>query len=261
MPIKLSHILILSGISILIVLIIVGINTCKYVSRLFYGISPLESCNLYRPSKYVYRLGDMIGSLKYREEDGGIKYHLKNFPNSIVSEYISKTQDISNYDVLKDIVKRRAVIIKNIPKGSTCVIHLRVGDVVNDVLESASEIASRPVFLYPGKKWSNYTPCFKQLEDRLALIPPVNSIVLVAGSHIDCPIEKSCDYLATIKHKLEQKGYTVTTRLGGDPDEDFIFMCMAPSFIASGGRYSKRIANTRAALRSGPTVNGKGDLI
>jgi len=200
----------------------------------------------------------MIGMISEREKAGGIKYHLKNFPNSIVSEYITNTQDANNYDILKDIVKRRSLVIDDIPTKNTCVIHLRVGDVINSLHESVSEIVRQPARDFLKR---HYTLCFDELKEGVEKIPPVNNIVLVAGMHNDCPTAKSCDYVATIKHMLEKDGYSVTTRLGGDADDDFVFMCMAPSFIASGGQYSDRIANTRVALQSGPTVNGKCEIL
>lgn len=46
---------------------------------------------------------------------------------------------------------------------------------------------------------------------------------------------KSCNYIAVIKHHFEKTGFKVTTKLGGDPDNDFVFMCTVPNFISSGG--------------------------
>lgn len=208
-------------------------------------------CSLYRPSKYVYRLGDMVGNLGQRKLAGGKSYHLKHFPKSIASAYLMETNENTDYKTLSSIILKR-VEPNDIPLDNTCVIHLRVGDVINMAKESAKEIAAKSVYI-GNESWSNYTPCISQIRDGLQKLPKVSKIVIVAGSHKDVKLRKSCKYLSIIKRKLEKDGYKVNMRLGGDPDKDFIFMCMAPNFIASGGAYSKLIVNTRKVLETGPS--------
>ena len=205
--------------------------------------------SLYRPSKYVYRLGDMVSNLGQRVLHGGKSYHLKHFPNSIASEYLMETSEDDDYKTLSSIILKR-VEPKDIPPDNTCVIHLRIGDVINMAKESAKEIAAKSVFIGP-ESWSNYTPCISQIRDGLQKLPKVSKIVIVAGSHKDVKLRKSYKYLSIIKRKLEKDGYEVDMRLGGDPDKDFIFMCMSPNFIASGGSYSKLTVNTRDVLETG----------
>ena len=181
----------------------------------------------------------------------GKKYHLKHFPNSIVAEYFSLTDKKNDNAVLADIVKRRNRK-RNLPKN-TCVIHLRIGDVINNTKASIVELVSLSTdsgLTEMEKYYRSYIKSFAQIKKEIKTTwnNQVNNIIIVAGSHVDCNQTKSCNYLSVIKKLLETEGYTVTMRLGGDADEDFIFMCMAPYFIGSGGGYSKLITEVRKKL-------------
>ena len=201
-----------------------------------------DSCQLYRPSKYVYRLGDMTRLSSEQKKKEGADYHLKHFPNSIVSEYLRRTQEIDNYDILSDIVMKRSKKI-SIPEKNTVVLHLRVGDVIEMSKHNVNTFLTKPTL--GGIHKIHYTPSISQIMEALAKFSDINTIIIVAGSHINCDTTKSCLYLAGVRKHLEKNGYKVSMRLGGDPDEDFIFMCLAHNFISSGGMYSTQIYNTR----------------
>ena len=67
--------------------------------------------------------------------------------------------------------------------------------------------------------------------------------------------------LAGVKQHLEKNGYKVSMRLGGDPDEDFIFMCLADNFISSGGMYSTQIYNTRNKIHGKDRLHSVHSII
>ena len=94
------------------------------------GLKKNDSCQLYRPSKYVYRLGDMTRLSSEQKKKEGADYHLKHFPNSIASDYLRRTQEVNNYDILADIVMKISKKV-SIPEKNTLVQHLRVGDAID----------------------------------------------------------------------------------------------------------------------------------
>ena len=78
-----------------------------------------------------YRLGDAVQSP--RRGDAVVK----SAPHSIATEYIGKTREPRNYDVLAAIVRRRAHSVAP-PPSSVVVIHLRLGDVANRLGKAAT---------------------------------------------------------------------------------------------------------------------------
>lgn len=85
-----------------------------------------------------YRLGDMIDRDKeIRYNSMGKKYHLKYYQNSIASKYMIKTNDYSNYKILYELVCDYNKEI-NTP-DDVLIIHLRVGDVIEDSKHSVDE--------------------------------------------------------------------------------------------------------------------------
>ena len=67
----------------------------------------------------------------------------------------------------------------------------------------------------------------------------INEIILVGGYHRkNIDHSKSEEYIQKVKEFFENNNYIVETRIDGDPDDDFIFMCNAKYFVPSGGTYS-----------------------
>jgi len=208
---------------------------------------PLESCKLFS-GENRYRLGDMILN-EWRWKEGGEDYHLENFPDSIASEYMRKSQTQRNYDVLFQIVEQRS-IDADIPEDDTLVVHLRTGDVIEEPRHTVDDILTYYTY-YNDKPWSQYTPPLRYFTQKIeGLDPEINKVVLVTGSHIDIPTPKSCQYIAAIQKFFEQNGFTVELRIGGDPDQDFIYMCNAKFFIPSKGGYSTLISTIAEMLGS-----------
>eukprot|EP01084_Bolivina_argentea_P299960 517108_1 len=83
---------------------------------------------------FRYRLGDMFRSTKKSANlHWGYQYHSQNFPNSIATQYLSKSNGTKyDYLLLYDIVKNKTKEnIELIPSNDTLVIHLRTGDVID----------------------------------------------------------------------------------------------------------------------------------
>jgi len=205
-------------------------------------IKPKEyCCGLYSDND-SYRLGDMVTS-NFRWFNGAQEYHYKNFPNSIATEYMKKTNQKKDYNILLSIVKKKTKETKDLPDKNDIIIHLRLGDVVEnnsaDVITILSTYTYRDIFSF-----TNYTPPLSYIKDKIKKInkKDINKLIFVAGSHIEMPTPKSCQYIEIIKRYFESKGYNVQTRLGRKADEDFIFMCNSRYFIPStNGGYTNLI--------------------
>jgi hypothetical protein len=217
---------------------------------MFGGVSPQTStsqtCDL-RTKKADYRLGDMVKGILLSEKRGK-DWHIRTYPKSIVAEYFHATRDKENIEVLASIVKKRS---EQLPAIQGCALHLRVGDVIETSSHSILELLSEPRLFVPGKNWSQYVPCWNKIEQCLDHRDSQGGyITIFAGTHSKdiTNFPKSCQYIDTIQRLLEQKGYSVSRRLGEDPDEDFVLMTTAPYFIQSGGGYSKLISDVRKKL-------------
>lgn len=186
-----------------------------------------------------YRLGDMF---MMSERDryfniGGKTYHLKNYPNSIISEYMRRTQDPSNYDILYQIIKERTTL-ENKPSKYDLVVHLRLGDVIdntNDEVDDLLHSQKKYITLYKKeyvRPSSYYKKIFKQIRGC-----PISKVVLVGGF----ANSKNCKYVKKIEKMFQDEGYEVNLRIGESPDKDFIYMCNSHHFVKSGGNFSNII--------------------
>jgi hypothetical protein len=214
-------------------------------------IKPTDTtkCSLFTGST-LYRLGDMIRQSNRWESDGQ-EYHFENYPSSIASEYMRRTNSKNNMSVLEDIIRHRSADDINLPESDTLIIHLRVGDVVEGSQSTVSEILSDYTYLN-SYLWSNYTPPLKHVRKKLESVKTkIRKITLVAASHEDIDTPKSCQYIAAIQQYLENLGYQVTLRLGQDPDTDFIFLCNATHLIPSTNGGFARLIKTMCARLGG----------
>tara|TARA_Y100001980_G_C14513970_1_gene289335 strand:- start:295 stop:1065 length:771 start_codon:yes stop_codon:yes gene_type:complete len=239
---------------------------CKIIAfliLLYYTIYFLKWVGLLGDyKKYSYRLGDMVKSKKQRgktkETPGklsGKDYHLKNFPNSIASEYLRRTDEESDLKILIDIIDERISydFFSNLHLVKDhAIIHLRIGDVVDQSGYSVESLLEAPK---PWKsKWKkNYV---KPLAYYRALVEPIKSlgfskVLLVGGFHKKGDHTKSHEYVSKVEEFLTQNGFECTKIIDNDPDDDFILMSSAKLFIPSGGGYSdlvKDIVTARGGL-------------
>jgi hypothetical protein len=206
-------------------------------------------CSLFTGST-LYRLGDMIRQSNRWENDGQ-EYHFENFPSSIASEYMHRTNSKNNMSILEDIIRHRSTDHINLPESDTLIIHLRVGDVVENNQSTVSEILTDYTYLN-SHLWSSYTPPLKHIHKKLESVKTkLRKITLVAASHEDIETPKSCQYIAAIQQYFENLGYQVTLRLGQDPDTDFIFLCNAKHLIPSSNGGFAHLIKTMCARLGG----------
>jgi hypothetical protein len=190
-----------------------------------------------------YRIGDIVTKYTY---DDSRQYHIDNFPDTIATEYIRRNTSsfiIKNYSSLYEIINTRTSSISP-PSPTTYVIHIRVGDVIDNRSNSVIELLSTRENIwdnYLNFLFLRYTKPLSFYKNKIEMIKPlgITTIVLVAGSHIKSCYKKSTLFINCIKSYIEQEsGLTVSLKLGQNPDEDIMYMSKARFFTPSGGGFS-----------------------
>jgi len=194
-----------------------------------------------------YRLGDMIRSHQFRTYSTGRKLHYRDFPNSIATEYMKLTNNTSDLDILNEIVDRRAYTLKVYPNDSL-IVHLRLGDVIDNSPYSIDEFLSQTV-LWEGRynyvKPLNY---YQRILEKIDHFDLITKVILMGGFHhpnknYPYNTTKSREYISKIAMFFQKAGYSIKFRIDGDADEDFIYACCTHFFTPSGGGFSKLISN------------------
>lgn len=219
----------------------------KNKSTLLYTTADKTIHNLYTGWK-EYRIGDIfrIYSFFIKLKKGN-EYHLGEFSNSIATHYIKKSNSILNYTILEECI--RESIYKEKPLQDYYIIHLRIGDVIDNTSYSVIDILSKPVYYTSTDIFNicyhNYAKPLRYYEEKVKLVqmnyPAIKTIVLVAGAHIPLQYEKSSLYINCISSYMKQHGYNVILRLARNPDEDLVYMSQASYFTPSGGGFSSII--------------------
>jgi len=215
-----------------------------------------RTCSLYS-SRFGYRLGDVIRSGKI--SPAAQKQHDELYPDSIATDYMRATQESrighvykrdhdEDRQLLWELIERHANGTL-LPSSRTAVIHLRVGDVID------FEPASRPnsVFLCRALRTGTANNFYvrplvywsRVADDMIA--SGIHDATLVAGSHMKPTgatnrLSRSCQYVYAVGRYLEKRRISVAYRLGGDPDDDFVYISHARYFVPSGGGFSSVLA-------------------
>mmetsp|Transcript_15684 Transcript_15684/g.49075 ORF Transcript_15684/g.49075 Transcript_15684/m.49075 type:complete len:387 (-) Transcript_15684:204-1364(-) len=138
------------------------------------------------------------------------------------------------------------------PPTDALVVHLRVGDVLEDSASSVSRLLATEEHFGIGEQ-TDYVKTFsyydKSVPDDAIKNRPV---VLVAAAHSGAgsirfqnmaprPV-KSCLYIHLLRKYFASRGASeVILRLGNTPDDDIYYMSQATSFVPSGGYYSRLV--------------------
>ena len=200
-----------------------------------------------------YRLGDVI----YRKATDNLfnrtLYSIK-WKNTIADQYYKKKKKYQDYETLYQIVKNKSKKVKipdGIPDGKTLVIHLRIGDVIeneylgsiDDLLEGKSD--------YKGSDGWYYLKDYKYFENNIEKIKDkINKIVIVGGYHCANNPIRSKIYLEKLINFMQKKNYIIEQRIDKySSDEDFIYMSNSSYFLRSGGGYSK-LANEMVKMNN-----------
>ncbi len=228
-----------------------------------------------------YRLGDIIRFQNIRAcpEYGGV-FLCKTWPDSIACKYLKKEGELSesgwlegpaippkngiNFESLTEIINEFPEISK--PKDDELVIHLRIGDIIDNSDVSAKQILSGVHWnescrgridtqRYPSKTMTLFFYESLPLEKL-----NISKIILMTGSseHIykaerekieelkECgKNSESEEYVSIVKSFFEASGYNIDIRSGFSPDEDFVFACRAKMFLPSDSGFALVVEGLR----------------
>ena len=211
-----------------------------------------------------YRIGDGFYLTNSEQQWKNIPNHLmfkRNFPvnnyiyiypNSILSEYLK----LSNYtakdwDTLIEIVNNKFYRDININKSTDCLIHIRVGDVIDEFCSGQNFLNKfyKNINKNEDKDKSKIITCkyikplkYFQQKIKKLIEMGITKVYLMAGAHIKLPSYKySIYYINKIVEEIEKAGLQVELKLGGSPDDDLLFSMNFDYFIPSEGQYCRLI--------------------
>lgn len=190
---------------------------------------------------------DLTDYLRRESNPDNIKEICKKWPGSLLCEFHKEARapgDQGDPGTTEAIQARLFRVIKrndgNTSKGDF-VVHLRLGDVVEDANYSVEEFLETQRYFYPrsvGKTWNAYVKPLQYYEKVAAQVSPGQSLVIVGATHKTRKVAKSCQYAYAVAAYLRQRGLHVKLRLGSDPDSDLMYLTNSGAFVSSGGGYS-----------------------
>ena len=168
--------------------------------------------------------------------------------------YMQETD--ANYDmpVIANLVEKHPsnanIHLKDL-RSSCVVVHLRVGDVIE------KHPASPKQFVDAQQQYGNgieYVRPLSYFEENFtsSTYNDGTDVVIVAGGCGAKTMPKSLEYISLIEDwfRSQPQVSSVSVRYNQNPDDDFVFMCKAKSFIPSGGGYSRLVIKTRKYIAS-----------
>jgi len=176
----------------------------------------------------------------------------ETYSNSILSEYLK----LSNYtekdwDILIEIVNNKFYRDININKSTDCLMHVRVGDVIDELCSGKHFLNKfyKNINKRQDKDKSkiircNYIKPLKYFQEKIKKLIEmgITKVYLMAGAHIQLPSYKySIYYINKIVEEIEKAGILVELKVGGDPDDDLLFSMNFDYFIPSEGGYCRLI--------------------
>jgi hypothetical protein len=269
------NILLFILIVILIAVVIFKISEYLYYENkdYYYIIKtiPNESIDFYTNFD-AYRLGDGFYFTEINEKwNNNTKndinsYHYKTlksivneFPNSILSEYLVKSNfKQQKYKILLDILNKRFIRDKSINKLNSVLVHLRLGDVIEKHCRDNCFIKK----FYDGKdtylqqdennlfnifkiakrsRYINYYKYYHKIAQKL-LNKNIMNVYIICGAHVKFNNYKySTYYLNEIIKILKSYGLIVYKKIAHSPDEDLLFSMNFNYFIPTYSGYSQLI--------------------
>jgi len=173
------------------------------------------------------------------------------WPGSLYCEYrrafprrLTKWSNVTEH--LFTIVKKR---IAEKPKNHGVVVHVRMGDVIDNSSYSVEDMIADQVYYYPQEnaRWNRYVMPLSHYRNISARAASGQLVTLVGSPHQPDyatwtqPFNKSCVYTYAVAAHLQDLGHRVQVRVGKAPDDDFVFMANSNRFVRGGGRYSKLV--------------------
>jgi hypothetical protein len=206
-------------------------NFNKILDNIFLTINKLLNGKI----ENSYRLGDMILYKHFRFLPGGKKYHYIHFPSSIATEYMKKTDDENNCKILMEIIKMRKNKLNELPSDNDLVIHLRLGDVIDNDYKSLDNIIQNGNCYV--KPLSYYENLFKKLDIKF------NRFIIVTGFHESITTHKSFQYIEKLEYIMKKYCLNIVKRIDNNPDDDLIYMTHSYFFVPANGGFSTIIKN------------------
>ena len=242
-----------------------AINTTSAACWWCHGVSLkiLRSCALAADGEVVdhghYRLGDMVMHASWRQQDSGKARHQQEFPDSIATTYMQRTNESLRISVLDDIVRQRHGTAGASPLSSSCapagsmgIVHIRLGDVMGDAPVASGPTAamvhasSTSKYVRPLQFYEGIARKFNATRTSMA---PIVRVVLVSATyraHATTVLSSSSfAHLQAIHGVFRRAGYganSVGIRLNREADADFVYMAQSSYFVCSGGGFSRLVA-------------------
>ena len=200
-----------------------------------------------------YRLGDFVrhvGGFQnalYRND-----YAAVQDKTSLIRKYHDATERSADIEVLSKL-------IQNDPSDK-CIIHLRLGDVIDNSPLSVNEFWKNEFNTKSGMNklngvtWSGSACNSKDDCSSSGYINPESfyvdicnkipsQIVIISGSHKKTLYpEKSQEYIKKVMSLFNSRGKTCELHWNRHPDLDFSTMCNAKTYVSSGGGFSQLAA-------------------
>lgn len=172
-----------------------------------------------------YRLSDMVRGIGQVSD---LESTIQAYPNSLVAMYVN-----TNGSSVRDLVSNALA-----QHEQTCVVHLRVGDVLERSSRRGGSIAH---VLEYGTSYHHPMSFYRAA---IRLTSNFTRTTIMAGAHQSYgqSYKYSNMYISAIAKLFEAADNYVTLRLGQDPDSDFWLGSTARCFIAGKGGYARLIA-------------------
>jgi len=253
-------------IALIIILICIIIYYLKK-ENLYNEKSNEKEINLYTGAG-AYRLGDGFYLTDYKDvwiksdKNNVTKNYeslsklIKLFPNSILAEYLKLSNfKAEKYDILLKIVKNRFKKDNLVNKKTDCLLHLRVGDVIDELCNKENFVNK---FYHNITKVDfdnnircNYIKPLSYFIDKIKILHRLNikKIYIICGAHIKLKnYNYSIYYIKKIKNIFNDAKIDVILKIANHPDIDLLFSMNFDYFIPSNGQYSRLILDVNKKI-------------
>ena len=183
-------------------------------------------------TKYTaYRLSDVVNGWIYKHQPQEYFDYPTNYPNSIATTYMYKSNTFNDINVLNSIIPYSIATDIN--------VHVRLGDVLIDHVNG----------MYIFKHNSNKESYGYQPKDILNVCKrnDISKINLYYNFHKDprlkhINMKANFKYLEELCDMLKHNDVKVSLKNNSNPDIDFIEMCNSKIFVKSKGGFSDLIS-------------------
>ena len=193
--------------------------------------------------------------------------HLHDFPQSLAADYVRRTDHRMNqaerFAVLRSLVSERWQ--RNHGGGNLytprdyLVVHLRVGDVIEEEAHTLNEILHRAaVFSAANNYTRRYVRSLHWFRSLDFALMNVSRAYIIAGSHLPyASFNRSTMYVHRVRNVLQAGGLRVELRCGHDADDDLVVASHAKWVVISGGGFSNllRLVARSFGARDAPRIS------